>query len=146
MKTFCILMFTTNLIIKHLTGNSAWTDQKKKKKCASHTNRPAGHHLLLCSIETLEISPLPNRSILCANLDGSLQWLSRKAALDQWTLLVQLDVNPLRKRASDWAGQSRCIQHSSWSLASLEKGTGSSPISCTLGGALQSPDSSLYQH
>lgn len=95
LKTFDVLIFTTNLITKQCSGNPVWTDRKKRVLTAL-TDLQA---TICClgSIGPLEVSLQMGRGILCPNCDLPLQWLCCNSALDQWTLLVHLDLNSMKE-------------------------------------------------
>lgn len=54
------------------------------------------------------ISPQLESSIPCPRRGRPLRWLSSNTALDQWTLLVQLDLNSLRDRIDLAVSAAKC--------------------------------------
>ena len=99
-KAFDIMPFTTNLIRKHCFGNSVWAD--RTKRCIDHINWPSGYYLLPLLYRNSgdqssagKKHPLPQSSLV-------IRVTSSKAVLDQWTLLVQLDLNSLKETI--WLG------------------------------------------
>lgn len=113
-KLFYILMFTTNLIMKYCSGNPVWTFRTKVVPATPLACRS------LSASQKLWRSVLNQKEASCVvcHYSGPAAILLLTSGLS-WYVLIWA----LWKRASDWVSQSPCsLQHSSWSVARLEKG------------------------